>query len=169
MDNNYDDVAANEVNLSDKDINDTDLGKKYIKKVVRSIINSASLSQIEVAEVVGKDVRTFRNKMSSGVFTIEELAVIAAMCNRELVIQSKNHANIYFSPRQLCDNDMFDRYLHWKQSKRTRQFSEIAKTDPDIIFEFLENNPIMLEKVSSLLERKKQYTELLSPKEDPTE
>lgn len=108
--------------MSDKKISD------IIKKMMEQPNDiPLPIPQKEVAEVLGYKLTTFRNKLSLDRFSIDDLMVIAEMCNYNLAFVPKNKKSKKYV---LSCNDFLDdveekKRLYMFEKKRLQNKSEV--------------------------------------------
>lgn len=67
---------------------------KRITTYLKEIMNKANVSAQEASSCIGVSVGTFRNKLSQDRFSVDDLIILAEMCNYHLAFISSDNKNI---------------------------------------------------------------------------
>lgn len=105
------------------------MSENKISDIIKKIMEepddlSSSITQKEVAEVLGYKLTTFRNKLSLDRFSVDDLMVIAEMCNYNLAFIPKGNDKedfILSSENYLSDSEEKERLVSFRNNRLEKQ------------------------------------------------
>lgn len=117
-----------------------------LSRCVRQLISDAKMDDAEgiedIAEALGKSVAVFRNKLSSGNFTVEELLTIVYITGGTMSIRTKS-MDFTFLPEKFCSEETMERIRKFEEkdkNKRIRKLGEaLGIDDPEILEQMYED------------------------------
>lgn len=144
-----------------KRTSDMSQSRGIIASEIKNMMMDADVSYADAAEVLGKDIQSFRNKLSKNVFSIQELCIIAAMCKKDLALVGHSSGNGYFilKPEEVCNHDMVERYKQYKQRKHQEQYHLLSTLSEDVLYDYLGKHPELIKEYRKILKEKNEAPE----------
>lgn len=111
-----------------------------LSKCIRELLTDANLYNTEgiedVAKVLGKSIPVFRNKLSNGTFSIEELLAIVSITGGEMSIRSRK-TKYNFMPEEFCSEETMQRIKEFEEKDKERRIQKIGEAldidDPEVL------------------------------------
>lgn len=127
----------------------------FISKCVRQMADSKGYSQEDMATVLMKDIAILRNKLYRGVFSLQDLTLIASVCGYELSL-SNGSESITINPEDVCKEELIANLKDFESKKESNDLNRLDNISDKTIQNYIKSNP----------ERLKAYAKALSKKKD---
>ena len=123
-------------------------GRGIVSSCIRQMMDKSNTPPLTIAEILGKDIHTFRNKLSKDTFSLQEVCVIASICGFKLaIVDPVTEESFVFHPQQICDPNIAGRYNTYKRKKELQQLEDLNRVSPDVLTDFIKQHPEILKEL----------------------